>query len=388
MNALELLEIIGSGETSKVQFKQKLDNQDSFAAEMIAMSNSKGGIILVGVEDKIGKIVGLDYTELRKTNNLISTIANDHIKPLIYITTEVVIICADNESKAHVLVVYVEEGTNKPYKDNKGAIWIKQGSDKRRVTDNNEIIRLFQQSGSLNYDEMIVQGTTIADIDENKVREYLDKIIDIKEVELNEVVYKNLNILKDNSLTLGGLLFFAKDPQKYKPAFCIKAVSFIGNDSAGNSYRDSQDIVGTIPHMFNGAISFLTRNLQHIQKEKNFNSVGDLEISRIALEELLQNALTHRDYTKNSPIRLFIFDNRIEIISPGALPNSLTIENIKMGNAVVRNNLVVSYSSKLMNYRGVGTGVSRALTEQPNIGLENNVDGEQFKVIIPRPINR
>ncbi len=109
------------------------------------------------------------------------------------------------------------------------------------------------------------------------------------------------------------------------------------------------------------------------------------EISKIALEELLQNALTHRDYTKNSPIRLFIFDNRVEIISPGALPNNLTIENIKLGNAVVRNNLVVSFSSKLMNYRGVGTGVARALKEQPNIEFENDVEGEQFKVVIPRP---
>ncbi len=381
MNALELLEIIGSGETSKVQFKRTLDNQDSFAAEMIAMSNSKGGIILVGVEDKTGKIVGLDYTELQKIGNQVSTIANELVKPLIYITTEVVVL----PTEARVLVVHVSEGTNKPYKDNNGTIWIKQGADKRRMTDNNEIMRLFQQSGSLSYDEMIVRSTSITDIDEDKVREYLDKITDSDKVELNETVYKNLNILKDNSLSLGGLLFFAKEPQKYRPAFCIKAVSFVGNDLGGNYYRDSQDIVGTIPDMFNQAVSFFTRNLQYIQKDKNFNSVGDLEISKIALEELIQNALTHRDYTKNSPIRLFIFDNRVEIISPGALPNNLTIENIKMGNAVVRNNLVVSFSSKLMNYRGIGTGIVRSLKEQPDIEFFNDVEGEQFKVVIPRP---
>ena len=99
----------------------------------------------------------------------------------------------------------------------------------------------------------------------------------------------------------------------------------------------------------------------------------------------MQNALIHRDYLKNSPIRLMVFDDRIEIISPGKLPNSLTIENIKMGNAVVRNNLMVSYCSKVMNYRGLGSGVSRALDEQPNVELINDVEGEQFKVIIPRP---
>ncbi len=224
MNALELLEIIGSGETSKVQFKRTLDNQDSFAAEMIAMSNSKGGIILVGVEDKSGKIVGLDYTELQKIGNQVSTIANELVKPFIYITTEVVVVRGNNDIEARVLVVHVSEGTNKPYKDNNGTIWIKQGADKRRMTDNNEIIRLFQQSGSLSYDEMIVRSTSITDIDENKVREYLDKITDSDKVELNENVYRNLNILKDNSLSLGGLLFFAKEPQKYMTAFCIKAV--------------------------------------------------------------------------------------------------------------------------------------------------------------------
>ena len=83
-------------------------------------------------------------------------------------------------------------------------------------------------------------------------------------------------------------------------------------------------------------------------------------------------------------MRLFVFDNRIEMISPGCLPNSLTIENIMMGNAVVRNNLIVSYASKLMKYRGLGTGVSRALKHQPDLQLFNDKDGEQFKVVIPR----
>ena len=130
---------------------------------------------------------------------------------------------------------------------------------------------------------------------------------------------------------------------------------------------------------------FFTSNLQHVQAGQNFNSVGKLEVSQIALEEFVQNALVHRDYSKNSPIRIMIFDNRIEIVSPGSLPNSLTIENIKMGNAVVRNNLLVSYCSKLMIYRGFGSGINRALEAQPNIELINDVEGEQFKVIIPRP---
>lgn len=136
-------------------------------------------------------------------------------------------------------------------------------------------------------------------------------------------------MIKDNSLTLGGLLFFGNNVQRFKPAFSIKAVSYFGNDIEGIEYRDSEDIKGTIPAMFDKGMAFLLRNLKKTQQGQNFNSQGKLEVSQVALEELLQNALIHRDYFINAPIRLFIFDNRIEIVSPGSLPNSLTVDNIK-----------------------------------------------------------
>ena len=234
-------------------------------------------------------------------------------------------------------------------------------------------------------DEMIVPNTGIDDISDKAISEYLTKIGDEETTTDKETIYKNINILNNNRLTLGGLLFFGKNPQKYRPALCIKAVSFFGNDAAGTEYRDSEDIVGTIPYMFERGMSFFTRTLHHIQKGQNFNSVGILEISKIALEELLQNALTHRDYSINAPINLFVFDNRIEIISPGKLPNSLTIENIKMGNAVVRNNLIVTFSSRMMKYRGIGTGIRRAIKEEPLTELINDTECDRFIVRIPRP---
>ncbi|MDD2591117.1 MAG: putative DNA binding domain-containing protein [Fermentimonas sp.] len=383
MNSLELLDIISSGETSRVQFKKQLNNQDGFAAEMIAMANSKGGDILIGVEDKTGKVVGLDYRELQSIGSTIANIATNLVKPQIFPTTEVVNVDMGREVKK-VLVVHVEEGIAKPYKDRNGTIWIKQGSDKRRLTDNNEQLRLFQHSGLVYIDEMIVPGTSVSDIDKDKVEEYLKKIEDSDTDIPEEQLYVNLNILKEGQMTLGGLLFFAKDPQKYRPAFCIKAVSFFGNDIAGNDYRGSKDIIGTIPELFEQAMGFFNTYLEHKQKDQNFNTTGQLEISPVALEELLQNALTHRDYSKNAPVRLLIFDDRVEIISPGALPNSLTVENIKMGNTVVRNNLVVSFSSKLMKYRGLGSGVRRALKEHPDTELINDTDGEQFISVLKR----
>lgn len=236
-------------------------------------------------------------------------------------------------------------------------------------------------------DEMIVPDTSFADVYKEKVQEYLEKMQDdsVELEEIHEQLCRNLNILKGNNLTLGGLLFFGKRPQKTRPAFCVKAVSFIGNDISSVDYRESRDITGTIPVMYQESLAFFDRHLFRTQQGQDFNSTGILEISEVALQELMQNALTHRDYTKNAPIRIFIFDNRIEIISPGSLPNSLTIENIKLGNAVIRNNLIVSYASKLMRYRGIGSGIARALKRQPDIIFQDDREGEQFKVIIPRP---
>jgi len=382
MNAAELVDIISLGETGKVQFKRGFDNQDKIAAEMIAMSNAKGGMILFGVEDKKGDVIGLDYSEIQHIGNKVATIANDLVKPQVFILTEVVSV--DGKK---ILIVYVEEGIAKPYKDGNGTIWIKQGGDKRKLTDNNEILRLFQQKGMAFVDEMIIPDTSISDINKEKVSVYvgrLHKDSDECEVVLNDILYQNLGIIKNAHLTLGGLLFFAKEPQKYRQVFCVKAISFYGNSIGGLHYRDSRDITGTIPEIYLECLLFFKQNLRHEQKGQNFNSVGILEISEIALEELVQNALIHRDYTQNSPIRLMVFDNRIEIVSPGCLPNNLTVEKIKLGYAVVRNNLLASYSSKLLRYRGFGSGIVRAVKEQPNIELINDEDGNQFIVKIPR----
>jgi len=386
MNSTELQDIIKVGETSRVQFKLELGNQSKIAAEMIAFSNSNGGMLIFGVLDKTGEIAGLSYEELQKANNELANIANELVKPLIYITTEAVIVDTP-DGKKNILVAHIEEGISKPYKDLNGTIWLKQGADKRKVTDNAEILRLFQSGGKFYADKSVVPDTTEKDIDISFVSEYVKKIrgdLSDSDIPLNKQLFENLGIIKNEQLTLAGLLCFGKNPQKYEPSFCVKAISFFGNSIGGTEYRDSIDINGTLQDMFIESIAFFNRNLMHVQAGQNFNSTGILEISKIALEELVQNALIHRDYTINAPVRLMVFDNRIEIVSPGRLPNSLSVEKIKMGNAVTRNSLLASYCSKLINYRGFGSGITRAISNQPNTELINDVEGEQFIVRIPR----
>ncbi len=387
MNALELADIISTGETSRVQFKAELPHRDSVAKEIVAMSNSIGGVVLIGVKDVTGEITGLTSAQIEEYNRVVSEVA-DNLKPPVYIATEVIRIEHKGELR-NVLIVHIQEGINKPYKTAKGEIYLKQGSNKRLLTDNAEIMRLFQHSGNLLADEMEVHGTLIDDIDENIFSKYFIKEFgkSFKERGLTfEEALKAKRVLRNSQLTLAGLLFFGKAPQAIKPAFTIKAVSYLGNDIEGNQYRNKpKDLTGTIPELFDKGITFLKSNLSFIQTGESFNTPGVLEISSIALEELLQNALVHRDYFKNSPIRLLIFDNRLELISPGKLPNSLTVEDIKFGNHVIRNNQLVSFSIHTMPFSGLGSGVRRALSEQPNIEFINDIEGEQFKVIIPRP---
>ena len=168
----------------------------------------------------------------------------------------------------------------------------------------------------------------------------------------------------------------------------IKAISFFGNDLAGSEYRDEEEIRGTIYEQYKKGKSFLLRNLKKIQTQSSFNSEGTAEIPIIVIEELLINALIHRDYYIDSTIRLFIFDNRVEIISPGKLPNTLTVEKIKHGISVVRNPILNSFASKILPYRGVGCGILRAYKAFPHIEFENNVELNQFKAIIYRVNNR
>jgi predicted HTH transcriptional regulator len=160
---------------------------------------------------------------------------------------------------------------------------------------------------------------------------------------------------------------------------------FAGNDIGDNNYRSKpEDLTGTIPELFKQGMLYLKSCIRYLQNGQGFNSHGIPEISIIALQEVLQNALIHRDYFKNAPVRLLVFDNRIEIISPGKLPNSLTVAEIKYGNPVIRNNQIALFASHTLPYSGLGSGLRRAFANQPDMELENDIAGEQFIARFPR----
>ena len=158
----------------------------------------------------------------------------------------------------------------------------------------------------------------------------------------------------------------------------------MGNEISGTQYRDSVDLEGTIPEIYEQALRFCEGNLRHLQDGQSFNSEGHLEVSRIALEELIQNSLVHREMLGTDVVKLLIFDNRIVIESPGCLPGDLTVDKIKLGWAEMRNPLTAQLCAKTMPYRGLGSGITRALKSGERIDLVNDIERDKFVATIWR----
>ena len=379
----DIASVIRHGETSRVQFKLSFTSQKEIAREIAAFANSHGGIIIFGVEDKTGSVAGLNYDEIQTISRELGNAANEQVKPSLYISTEV----KDVEGRM-VLICSIPEGRSKPYKDIGGTIWIKQGADKRRVTENSEILGLFQSSGTYQADLAGVPGTSVRDLDKTAVESYFSKIYGQVPDDFEtpaEKMLESLNITDSSGrLTVAGLLYFGRHPQLRMPGFVIKAVRFAGNDLGGMKYLDSRDIEGTIPRMFDDGMNWLKSWLRRPQNGKGFNSIGDLEIPEPVLEELLQNALIHLDLLKPAAIRLLIFDNRVEIINPGCLPGNQTVDDVRHGNSNPRNIQLARFCLKTLPYRGLGSGIPRAFSLDKDIELVNSQSGNQFTAIIRR----
>ncbi|MBK7868100.1 MAG: putative DNA binding domain-containing protein [Ignavibacteriales bacterium] len=353
----------------------------SISQEMVAFANSKGGMIIIGVEDKTGGISGLSYEDLQRINNLLSTAAQEHVKSPIVITTETVTI-----GDKRVIVVEVPEGTDKPHFDKDGLIFIKNGADKRKVTSKEEISRLLQSVGNLYAEERIIPHSKISDIDRLIFTEFFEKKYkeEFKETELDRII-PNLRLGEDGKLNVAGALLFGKQSELLLPQFFITAIWFWGNDITETSYRSSENIYGTVGSLYRKGFDFIFSKLNKLQGNQSFNSLGIPEIPEIAISEILINALIHRDYFISDSIKIFVFENRVEIISPGRLPNNLTVDQIKRGIRRTRNNIIASFAPDLVDYRGAGSGILRVSQLHKNVEFINDIEGEQFKVVFHRP---
>jgi ATP-dependent DNA helicase RecG len=383
MNASEVRAEVILGEDSTRQFKVDVRNAESLAAEMAAFANASGGVIFIGVADD-GTLPGLPTAEIGRINQLISNAASQLVRSPLTVQTENILL----ENGQLVIRLSVPQGLDKPYFDKSGVIWLKVGADKRRVNSKEELRRLFQMTGQFHADEL----PTKAGIDKLDKLRFQDFLQDAYALDYPESPEALINLLQNMSLAtdegqlnLAGVLLFAKRPEWIKPQFVVKAIRYPGNDIHADTYLDTEDFSGALRKIYEDTLGFIMRNLHKVQAGRGINSPGTPEIPSVVFEELLVNALIHRDYLIDAPVRIFIYDNRIEIISPGHLPNNLTVAKIRSGNANSRNPILVSYAAKgVLPYHGLGSGIRRALGVFPNIDFEDDREGNLFKVTVWR----
>lgn len=383
MESLELIERIGRGEDSYTQFKREAIKSSELAKELVAFSNAEGGVILFGVADN-GDIMGLSPSEVERLGQLIGNTANENVKPPIHPLIENIMV----ENKL-LMIVKISKGNSKPYMTSSGDYYIKSSSDKKKLSQD-ELRRLFAESQRLYADEEIVNGSDISDVNSELFFRFLEKdnpkiLKGLQEERLNlQTILNNYNLMKGDNLTLAGNLLFGINPRKFHPMFFIDCCYFTDDYISSNDYISEKRVYGTFEYIFENSLGFVMSNLRSYQTGANFNSSGKLEIDENILIELIINSLIHRDYYINSSIKIFMFPSRVEIISPGKLTNSLTVEKIKNGISIQRNPILDSIAKNILPYSGRGSGIKRAIALNPDIEFINDIEKEEFRCIIPR----
>ena len=403
----DILKQIKAGEVSGVQFKERILDKYDIACELVAFSNSHGGKLVVGIKDKTGETNALSYSEVQETTNLLSDIASENVVPSILIKIDTVEV-----EDGNLVIATVKEGLNKPYHDNKGIVWVKNGADKRKVFDNAELAEMMTDCGSFAPDEAGVRDATVNDLDATTIKQFLgnrfERVLEKKgltgdafnEASLDmicsaiakghdcEKILRNLRFIRpDGTLTVAAMLLFGKYTQRWMPMMTAKCICFAGNSVGSKVFRDKvndADMEGNLLHQYDTIMDFFTRNLHNVQVGAEFNSMGKLEIPYTSLVEFTVNSLVHRSLNMKAPVRIFIFDNRVEIHSPGALPNGLTIDDIKAGTSMPRNMFLFNNAIYLLPYTGVGSGITRALDEDVNVTFMNNDKAQEFVITVWR----
>ena len=338
---------------------------------------------------------------------MLSDIASENVVPSILIKIDTVEV-----EDGNLVIATVKEGLNKPYHDNKGIVWVKNGADKRKVFDNAELAEMMTDCGSFAPDEAGVRDATINDLDETTIKLFLgnrfERVLEKKgligdtfnEASLDaicsaiakghdcEKILRNLRFIRpDGTLTVAAMLLFGRYTQRWMPMMTAKCICFAGNSIGGKVFRDKvndSEMEGNLLHQYDTIMDFFTRNLHNVQVGDEFNSMGKLEIPYSSLVEFTVNSLVHRSLNLKAPVRIFIFDNRVEIHSPGALPNGLTIEDIKAGTSMPRNMFLFNNAIYLLPYTGVGSGITRALDEDVNVTFTNNDKAQEFVITVWR----
>ena len=395
MTRTDLQAIIRNGENSGVEFKREVVQNRELARELVALSNFEGGIVLLGVEDD-GSVSGISRDD---PEMFVMNACHDKVRPGLIPFYELV---RDVEPGKDVAVVRVSRGLDVQtlWHENKTTYFIRVGSQSREPTPE-ELGRLFQQRGSFRAELRPVSGATIADLDIRRLRNYFVKIRqqevpgDGDEAAWGTLLF-NTEIMVEDGVTVAGLLLFGRAPNRFLPQAGIDAVAFPGL-SKDYAARERSTLRGPMTPLLSEAGEIVEPGLVEMAlafDNRNIAVVGRLEVGGARREEIraypveavreaVVNALVHRDYLLSSTdIELSIYDDRMEIVSPGRLPNGITPTRMLTGCRAARNQLIKDVMRDYRYLEHSGMGIPRKIVKcmREHNGTEPVLieDGERF----------
>ena len=352
----ELLFHIRLGEDSSIEFKaveyknnRPLNpNKDKLAHELAAFANGQGGRLLLGVEDKTREVIGINDELVALTEEWIVNISQQNITPPIKIDTRLLEL--PNKRGELKTVIYIEIPKSISVHQSAGRYYQRIGSTKQEMKPE-VLARLFQQrsqSRLIRFDETQVPGTTIENIDKSLKQRFLKP--NIPEHEQFQKLHLTATDNYDQGLSVIGVLLLTENPTQWLTNAYIQCVFYSGIERDAQDQLDAADINGPLDQQINGAFEFVRKNM----RTEAIKEIGRQDIPQYdlgAIFEAIVNAIAHRDYSMTGRrIRLHMFADRIELFSPGALSNSLTIEGL-MDNTVTRNEALVNLLSRYYNAR-------------------------------------
>lgn len=376
-----LSQYLQNGEGETVEFKEILPNKETLAKIFSAFANNMGGTLLVGISDH-GDIIGASLDD--SINRFIVDVASNNCEPPIRVKLSEL-----HDREKEIISIHIPKG--KRLHSVGGRCFLRVGSTIRRLTMD-EIQRAMFEKGMLEFDKMPVNNATLDDIDEEKVKWFLRKAQAERNYDVDpktpfEEVMERLHLIENGKLTSTGILMFGKDPQRLFLQSKIKCGRFKGTDEL--DFLDMKVIKGTIPELRNGAMKFITNHIRHGIYFDDNQRHDRWEYPLRALEEVLNNALAHRDYSSNADIQVSIYDDRIEVWNPGELLKPLTpVDLKKKHNSIPRNKLLAETMFLIKYIEEWGTGTNRVMKKMKKYHLPEpefqNISGG-FEVMLTGP---
>ena len=345
----EIKRHIRLGEDNRWEFKEivfaenkpRSPSRNDLADEFAAFANTDGGVVLCGVTDS-GDVQGLSREQMDELERLLTEICTDTIKPSI----RPAIFRREIEEGKPFLLVEVPQGY--ALHDSPGGGYHRVGSSKRKMTSD-ERLRLAQKRGQtrfLWFDKQPVPGTGFRSLDES----FWKPLLSAEGAAVPELALEKMGLLTNDEnditrATVAGVLLCTRSPEEWLPNACITATYYQGEDKASGQI-DSQTITGPLNRQIAEAVAFAVRNMR-VGAYKNPARIDLPQYSERVLFEAIVNAVAHRDYTmQGSKIRLSMFTDRIEINSPGNLPNNLTIDSMDVRQST-RNDALTSMLGRI-----------------------------------------